>query len=101
MAGLPPLAGFLAKLYVFRAAVEADLFWLAVVGVLASVVAAAYYFRVVYVMYFADGDEDFEHMPGRRVTWTVTATALTALLFLFVAPVVVEAAARAAGTLGL
>jgi len=101
MAGLPPLAGFLAKLYVFRAAVEADLFWLAVVGVLASVVAAAYYFRVVYVMYFADGDEDFEHMPGRRITWTVTATALTALLFLIVAPVVVEAAARAAGTLGL
>ncbi len=100
MAGLPPLAGFLAKLYVFRAAVEAGLFWLAVLGVLTSVVAAAYYFRVVYVMYFADGDEDFERPPGRPVAWTVTVTAVAALGFLAVAPAVVEEAATAAGALG-
>lgn len=100
MAGLPPLAGFLAKLYVFRAAVEAGLVWLAVIGVLTSVVAAAYYFRVVYVMYFADGDEDLERDPSRRIGWTVAATSLAALLFLVVAPVVVDEAARAAGALG-
>ncbi len=100
MAGLPPLAGFLAKWYVFRAAVEAGLLWLAVIGVLASVVAAAYYFRVVYVLYFADGDEDLEQPPGRRTAGTVAVASGAALLFLPAAPVVVEAAAAAAAALG-
>ncbi len=100
MAGLPPLAGFFAKLYVFRAAVDAGLIWLAVIGVLASAVAAAYYFRVVYVMYFADGDEDLERVPGQRVGWTVAVTSLAALLFLVVAPLVVAEAVTAAGALG-
>jgi NADH-quinone oxidoreductase subunit N len=60
LAGVPPLAGFLAKLYVFGAAVEAGLTWLAVVGVINSVVSAAYYLRVVVAMY----------MPSLAVTAT-------------------------------
>lgn len=50
LAGLPPAAGFFGKFYVFSAAVQADMLWLAVVGVLASVVSVYYYFRVVYYM---------------------------------------------------
>src|SRR6185312_12407513 len=46
IAGIPPLAGFFAKLYVFMAAVQAGLYWLAVVGVVASVVGAYYYLRI-------------------------------------------------------
>jgi NADH-quinone oxidoreductase subunit N len=57
LAGIPPLAGFWGKLYIFMAAVEAKLFWPAVLGVLASVVAAYYYVRIVKVMYFDDGAE--------------------------------------------
>ena len=52
MAGIPPLAGFFGKLYVFLAAVDAGLYGLAIFGVLASVVGAYYYIRIVKVMYF-------------------------------------------------
>src|SRR6185503_15421425 len=57
LAGIPPLAGFWGKLYVFMAAVEARLFWPAILGVLASVVASYYYLRIVKVMYFDEGTE--------------------------------------------
>ena len=57
LAGIPPLAGFLAKLYVFGAAVEAGLTWLAIVGVINSVVSAAYYLRVVAAMYLKESDQ--------------------------------------------
>jgi NADH-quinone oxidoreductase subunit N len=52
LAGIPPLAGFFAKYYVFLAAIEAGLYALAVIGVLASVVGAYYYLRIVKIMYF-------------------------------------------------
>ncbi|MBL6615016.1 MAG: NADH-quinone oxidoreductase subunit NuoN [Reyranella sp.] len=57
LAGIPPLAGFWGKLYIFMAAVEAKLYWPAVLGVLASVVASYYYLRVVKVMYFDEPGE--------------------------------------------
>ena len=52
LAGIPPLAGFFAKFYVFAAAIQAGLYWLAVLGVLASAVGAYYYLRIVKLMYF-------------------------------------------------
>ena len=52
LAGVPPLVGFFGKLYVLVAAVEAGLVWLAVAGVIASVIGAFYYLRIVYLMYF-------------------------------------------------
>ncbi len=64
LAGIPPLAGFFAKYYVFVAAVEAELYILAVIGVLASVVGAFYYLRIVKVMYFDEPAEAFAPMPG-------------------------------------
>ena len=54
LAGVPPLAGFLAKLYVFGAAVQADLTWMAVLGVVNSVISAYYYLRVVVTMYMRE-----------------------------------------------
>jgi NADH-quinone oxidoreductase subunit N len=63
LAGIPPLAGFFAKFYVFMAAIEAELYWLAVIGVLASVVGAYYYLRIVKIMYFDEPAESFERMP--------------------------------------
>ena len=58
LAGVPPLAGFLAKLYVFGAAVQADLTWLAVLGVVNSVISAYYYLRVVVTMYMREPRPD-------------------------------------------
>jgi NADH-quinone oxidoreductase subunit N len=63
LAGIPPLAGFFSKLYVFKAAVDADLAWLAVVGVVASVVGAYYYLRVIKVMYFDEPGEALDPAP--------------------------------------
>jgi NADH-quinone oxidoreductase subunit N len=60
LAGIPPLAGFWGKLYIFMAAVEARLFWPAVLGVLASVVASYYYLRIIKVMYFDEGTETLD-----------------------------------------
>ena len=55
LAGVPPLVGFFAKLYIFAAAVQADLVWLAVLGVINSVISAYYYLRVVVAMYMKEG----------------------------------------------
>ena len=57
LAGVPPLVGFLAKLYVFSAAVQAGLIWLAVFGVINSVISAYYYLRVVVVMFMTEGEQ--------------------------------------------
>ena len=66
LAGIPPLAGFFAKYFVFVAAIEAKLYALAVIGVLASVVGAYYYLRIVKMMWF---DEPARRVrPGRRRT---------------------------------
>src|SRR5216683_429443 len=63
LAGIPPLAGFFAKFYVFLAAIKAGLFTLAVVGVLTSVVGAYYYLAIVKTMYFDEPAKAFEPMP--------------------------------------
>jgi len=63
MAGIPPLAGFFAKFYVFLAAIKAGLYVLAVIGVLASVVGAYYYLAIIKTMYFDEPVEGFYRMP--------------------------------------
>ena len=63
LAGVPPLAGFFGKFYVFLAAIKAGLFTLAVIGVLSSVVGAYYYLAIVKVMYFDEPVRSFERMP--------------------------------------
>jgi NADH-quinone oxidoreductase subunit N len=63
MAGVPPLAGFFAKFYVFLAAIKAGLYVLSVIGVLASVVGAYYYLSIIKVMYFDEPAENFYDMP--------------------------------------
>jgi NADH-quinone oxidoreductase subunit N len=62
--GMPPLAGFFAKWHVFLAAIEAHLFVLAVIGVLASAISAFYYLRVVKVMYFDEPNQQFMAVPN-------------------------------------
>ena len=89
LAGIPPLAGFFGKLYVFRAAVEAELYALAVIGVLASVVAAFYYLRVVKVMYFDAAAEPFERPIGGEMAAILAVTGVATLFFVvFAAPLV-------------
>ena len=100
MAGIPPLAGFFAKVYVFFAAIQADLVPLAVIGLLASVVGAYYYIRVVKVMYFDEPKEAFDRPVGREISIIVGATAAFNVLFaLLPSPLLHQAEAAAAALL--
>ena len=67
MAGVPPFVGFFGKFYVLRAAYEANMAWLAVAGVVASVIGAFYYIRIVYFMYFSEAGEPLDANPVRRL----------------------------------
>ena len=60
LAGVPPLVGFFGKFYVLQAAYEGGLAWLAVAGVIASVIGAFYYLRIVYLMYFGEAGEPLD-----------------------------------------
>jgi NADH-quinone oxidoreductase subunit N len=94
LAGIPPLAGFFAKWYVFNAAIQAGLYPLAVIGVLLSTVSAYYYLRVVKLMYFDDPIVTFDRAaPSLRI---VLAACGVLVLFLFAYPAVFVEAARAA-----
>jgi NADH-quinone oxidoreductase subunit N len=64
LAGVPPFGGFFGKYYVFLAAVKADMTWLAIVGVLTSLVSAYYYLRIVVLMYFREGQADVAVKPS-------------------------------------
>jgi NADH-quinone oxidoreductase subunit N len=97
MAGIPPMAGFFGKLYVFLPAISHGFYVLAVVGVLSSVVGAYYYLRIVKVMYFDDPVFEFDVPSGSEVIAITAATGLAILLF-FVLPGPLFAAAQTAAT---
>jgi NADH-quinone oxidoreductase subunit N len=99
LAGIPPLAGFFGKLYVFIAAVDAGLTWLAVLGVLISVVGAFYYLRIVKLIYFDDPAEAFDAAPSRAVGIVTAITAVITALFIVVPGPLLNGAAVAAAAL--
>jgi NADH-quinone oxidoreductase subunit N len=95
LAGIPPLAGFFAKFYVFLAAINAGLFTLAVIGVLTSVVGAFYYLTIVKVMYFDEPKEAVEPMGGELRFVLAIAGVFNILFFVYPAPLVSAATAAA------
>jgi len=95
LTGIPPLAGFFGKFFVFRAAINAGLYSLAVLGVLASVVGAFYYLRIVKVMYFDEPSEGFDKPMEWELAGILTVSALVILLF-FILPLPLLAGADTA-----
>ncbi|MGV6850160.1 MAG: NADH-quinone oxidoreductase subunit NuoN [Marinibacterium sp.] len=81
MAGVPPFLGFFGKLYVLRAAYEGGLAWLAIAGVIASVIGAFYYLRIVYYMYF--GEEPGEDLDRNDVPVLSVLLAASAAVMVF------------------
>ncbi len=79
LSGIPPFAGFFGKYYVFTAAVKADLTWLAIIGVLTSVISVYYYLRLVVVMYFQE-DEGGLTLAPISSGFEVSKLSLTALV---------------------
>ncbi len=95
MAGVPPLAGFFAKFYVFLAAIKAGFYLLAVIGVLASVVGAYYYLAIIKIMYFDEPAEGFSAMPYELRVVLAICGLFNILFFLHPGPLVGVASAAA------
>jgi len=95
LAGIPPLAGFFAKFYVFLAAINAGLYALAVIGVLSSVVGAYYYLMIVKTMYFDDPVASFDRMPGLVRLVLAISGVINLLFFAWPAPILGAATAAA------
>jgi NADH-quinone oxidoreductase subunit N len=95
MAGVPPLAGFFGKFYVFLAAIKAGLYVLAVIGVLASVVGAYYYLAIVKVMYFEEPVESFYAMPIELRIVLAVCGLFNIFFFVYPGPLVGAASAAA------
>ena len=99
LAGVPPLAGFFAKWYVLAPAVKAGLAWLAVIGVLASVVSAFYYLRIIRIMFFDEPKAAFVKTDS-ALSFVMALSVLFTLVFvLWPGPSILEAATSAAQTL--
>ncbi len=79
LTGIPPTGGFAAKFYVFRTAIEAELLWLTLIGVVTSVISGYYYLRVVFLMYMYDGERELSLRPA-LVSAVVVAAVATLLL---------------------
>ena len=84
LAGIPPMAGFFAKFYIFMAVIEQSMFFLAIVGLLASVVAAFYYLRIIKVIYFDNEVEKYDtnHSVGLKLSLILT-TLLILIYFIY------------------
>jgi NADH-quinone oxidoreductase subunit N len=94
LAGIPPLAGFFAKFYIFKAVIEQSMYFLAIVGLLSTVIAAFYYLRIIKIIYFDPEKEkyDLDHSPWLKFS-LILSTLL--ILFYFISPSqLVEAVSR-------
>ena len=84
LAGIPPFAGFFGKYYVFLSAVKADMTWLAIVGVMTSLISVYYYLRLVVLMYFRDGEGDIDKpVPLGSMFAVVVAAAFVVVLGIY------------------
>ncbi|HEV8680247.1 MAG TPA: NADH-quinone oxidoreductase subunit NuoN [Stellaceae bacterium] len=99
LAGIPPTAGFFGKLYVFLAAIDANLVGLAVIGVVASVVGAFYYLRIVKVMYFDEPLVSFDRPIAAELKWVLAVTVVVTMFFILLPDPIVGGAEAAAASL--
>jgi NADH-quinone oxidoreductase subunit N len=99
MAGIPPLAGFFSKLWVFLAAIHAGLYALSVIGVVTSVVGAFYYVRIVKLMYFDEAKGVFDRPIGAELQAILVVSAVVVMLFFVVPGPLLTSAETAASSL--
>ncbi len=97
LVGMPPAAGFMAKFYIFRGAVQQGLLWLVIIAVINSVISAYYYLRVVKVMWFNPATSE-EKVPSSAALRASLAIACLGVLAIGIVPnFVMQAARMAAG----
>ena len=88
LAGIPPLAGFFAKFYIFTAVIEQSMYFLAIVGLLSTVIAAFYYIRLIKVMYFDEQREKYDLNHSRLKMILVVSS--TIILIYFINPNIIN-----------
>ena len=94
LAGIPPLAGFFAKFYIFKSVLEQSMYFLAIVGLLSTVVAAFYYLRIIKVMYFDKEKEKFDTDHSLWLKFSLTASTLLILIYFIFPSQLIEVVSR-------
>ncbi len=85
LAGIPPLAGFFAKFYIFKSVIEQSMYFLAIVGLLSTVVAAFYYLRIIKIIYFDKEKEKYDSDHSLWLKFSLTASTIIILIY-FISP---------------
>ena len=85
LAGIPPLAGFFAKFYIFKSVIESEMYILAVIGLLSSVISAFYYLRIIKIMYFDTEQKKFDDISGLGMKFSLFSSSFL-ILFYFINP---------------
>jgi len=94
LAGIPPLAGFFAKFYIFKSVLEQSMYFLAIVGLLSTVVAAFYYLRIIKIMYFDDEKEKYDTDHSIWLKFSLTVSTLLILIYFVFPSQLIEVVSR-------
>ena len=94
LAGIPPLAGFFAKFYVFKAVIEQSMYFLAIVGLLSTVIAAFYYLRIIKIIYFDQEKEKFDEDHSPWLKFSLIFSTILILLYFISPSQLIEAVSR-------
>ena len=94
LAGIPPLAGFFAKFYIFKSVIEQSMYFLAIVGLLSTVVAAFYYLRIIKIMYFDEEKAKYDTDHSLWLKLSLTASTLLILMYFIFPSQLIEVVSR-------
>ncbi len=94
LAGIPPLAGFFAKFYIFKSVIEQSMYFLAIVGLLSTVVAAFYYLRIIKIMYFDEEKAKYDTDHSIWLKLSLTASTLLILMYFIFPSQLIEVISR-------
>ena len=94
LAGIPPLAGFFAKFYIFKSVIEQSMYFLAIVGLLATVVAAFYYLRIIKIMYFDKEKESYDKDNSLWLKFSLSFSTLIILLYFIFPSQLIDAVSK-------
>ncbi len=94
LAGIPPLAGFFAKFYIFKSVLEQSMYFLAIVGLLSTVIAAFYYLRIIKIIYFDKEKEKYDTDHSLWLKFSLTASTLLVLMYFIFPNQLIEVISR-------
>tara|TARA_B100001057_G_scaffold196289_1_gene196982 strand:+ start:1139 stop:2557 length:1419 start_codon:yes stop_codon:yes gene_type:complete len=94
LAGIPPLAGFFAKFYIFKSVIEQSMYFLAIVGLLSTVVAAFYYLRIIKIMYFDEEKESYDKDHSLWLKFSLAVSTLIILIYFIFPSQLVDAVSK-------